>query len=468
MFRWVIHRLASVLPPAIDSDSERMRFSTTQKRLFLRETRFLFFSANGPVEFCLRPAHIVATFSGGMGLVAVFFLSPALPSLYSSSSLPSSISAMKHLTTLFPLPSVLTEQEETVTNWISVFKETFIAPHLTATQNQTSLPQPETLHAQDTGAEQIIKKMADKAKNGKERLGEQEISLLDLRQAMIINPSEYSDIEEPNDELVITSAGLPDHAPIDEARLSVLSRAEQTKNIIALPVARPAPEPMNPEFVSFDGLTNPPIQSPEIKLHRRFANVMSEVDRIEAMLDNLGITPDREPERWNPAFTAADKHVSALYLYRDSWRELLHMLPLQAPLRYYYVTSPYGMRTNKKTGITRFHHGVDLAGTWKAKLRPPASGVVTFAGRDGGFGKVVRVQHAHGIETVYAHLSSVLVSKGSFVTTQDVIGTMGNTGHSDGMHLHYEIRVDGKSKDPEDFFGYGHKLTITGALAGEM
>ena len=139
------------------------------------------------------------------------------------------------------------------------------------------------------------------------------------------------------------------------------------------------------------------------------------------MLDKLGITPDSEPEQWNPELAAAEEHVPALYLYRDSWRELLHMLPLQAPLRYYYVTSPYGMRTNKKTGVTRFHHGVDLAGTWKAKLRPPASGVVTFSGRDGGFGKVVRVQHAHGIETVYAHLSSVLVSKGSFVTTQDIL-----------------------------------------------
>ena len=53
MFSWVIHKLASVLPPAIDADSERMCFSTTQKRLFLRETRFLFFSDNGPVEFLI-------------------------------------------------------------------------------------------------------------------------------------------------------------------------------------------------------------------------------------------------------------------------------------------------------------------------------------------------------------------------------------------------------------------------------
>ena len=159
--------------------------------------------------------------------------------------------------------------------------------------------------------------------------------------------------------------------------------------------------------------------------------------------------------------------MSALYLYRDNWRELLHMLPLQAPLRYYYVTSPYGMRTNKKTGVLGFIMALISQAHGKLSCAPPSSGIVTFAGRDGGFGKVVKVQHAHGIETVYAHLSSVLVSKGSFVTPQDILGTMGNTGHSDGMHLHYEIRIDGKSKDPEDFFAYGHKLSIIGALSGK-
>ena len=461
MFRWVIHRLASVLPPTVDSDSEQMRFSTTQKRLFLRETRFLFFSANGPVEFCLRPAHILAGFSGGVGIVAIIFLAPALPSLPSLSPLPT-VSAVKQLTTLFPLPSDSKDREEASSEWTSVLKGSLTSAFLNSqpptAQSQTSLNATDILPTLDTPEEPA----------SRQNNGESETSLLALRQAIIIGPPEYTDIEEPNDELINTLVDVPEDASIGGAGSSDLAITKQKTNTIALPVARPKAEPMDPEFVSFDGLTNPPIQTPQMKLHRRFANVMSEVDRIEVMLDRLGITPDREPEQWNPAFTAAQEHVSALYLYRDSWRELLHMLPLQAPLRYYYVTSPYGMRTNKKTRVSRFHHGVDLAGTWKAKLRPPASGIVTFAGRDGGFGKVVRVQHAHGIETVYAHLSSVLVSKGSFVTAQDVIGTMGNTGYSDGMHLHYEIRIDGQSKDPEDFFAYGHKLTITGTLSGEM
>lgn len=448
MFSWVIHRLASVLPPAIDSRSEQMRFSTTQKRLFLRETRFLFLSANGPVEFCLRPAHIFSGFSGGVGLFALIFLAPALPSLPSLYSLPS-LGFIEQFVTLMPMKSEHTGSKDNETSWPSLFKDsvttTLLAPHLPSSQEQIHLPALEGLTGQELPLTHGI---------------EQKTSLMALRQAIMKNPSQYSDIEEPNDELIT--------APSDFQEDVLLAPEKKSVKAIAIPIARPAAEPMEPEFVSFDGLDNPPIQTPKMKLHRRFANVLTEVERIEIMLNRLGITPDNAPEQWNPALSASEKHVPALYLYRDSWRELLHMLPLQAPLRYYYVTSPYGMRTNKKTGLTRFHHGVDLAGTWKAKLRPPASGVVTFAGRDGGFGKVVRVQHANGIETVYAHLSSILVSKGSFVTKQDILGTMGNTGHSDGMHLHYEIRIDGRSKDPEDFFAYGHKLTITGALSGEM
>ena len=462
MFRWVIHRLASVLPPAIDSNSKQMRFSTTQKRLFLRETRFLFFSAAGPVEFCLRPAHILTGFGGGVGLAILIFLSPTLPSLPSLSSLPSIIS-VKQLATLIHLPYERKYQEGKDSDGTSEIKTSvtskFLKPDLPSADDKTDLSEQDTLPT----APQILSEQETK-----QSTGEANTTLLALPQAIIIDSLEYSDIEEPNDELITTPVDRAGDLPFDEAGTSDLAATEKTPDTITAPTSRPATEPMDPEFVNFDGLNYPPLQTPQIKLHRRFANVMSEVNRIEVMLDRLGITPDRTPEQWNPSFTATEEHVSALYLYRDNWRELLHMLPLQAPLRYYYVTSPYGMRTNKKTGVTRFHHGVDLAGTWKAKLRPPSSGIVTFAGRDGGFGKVVKVQHAHGIETVYAHLSSVLVSKGSFVTPQDILGTMGNTGHSDGMHLHYEIRVDGKSKDPEDFFAYGHKLSIIGALLGEM
>ena len=452
MIRWMIHKLASVLPPVIDADSTEMRFSTTQRRLFLKETRFLFFSQNGPIELALRPGHILASIGGGAGLAVFVFLSPGLLS----------VAALPSFTSL--IPSALVEARN----------ELSVPPRHATEQAQTiqtasgvSLPLMSrliTVFSADRAAEvaQTGPETAPTVPQSTDILPASRLAEPPLppdTAVAVRAPTNFSTIEEPNDELIT--------GPIPEQEKAGLHTASAQISI-ALPAARPAPEPMDPEFVAFDGLGIPPVQTDDVRLNRRFANVLSEIGRIEAMMNVLGITPEGAPGPWDTRLTPAEEHIPALYMYRDSWREILDMIPLKAPLRYYYVTSPYGMRTNKKTGVTRFHHGVDLAGTWKARLRPSASGVVTFAGRDGGFGNVVRVEHAHGIETVYAHLSSVAVSTGSFVTPQDVLGTMGNTGHSDGMHLHYEIRIDGQSVDPEDFFAFGHRLSVTGKLESDL
>ena len=104
MIRWVLHKLAPVLPPLIDAESTRMRFSTTQRRLFLKETRFLFFSQNGPVELALRPGHILAGISGGAGLAALVLLSPGL----------SSVTPLSGFASLLPDASVIRQQESAV------------------------------------------------------------------------------------------------------------------------------------------------------------------------------------------------------------------------------------------------------------------------------------------------------------------------------------------------------------------
>ena len=159
---------------------------------------------------------------------------------------------------------------------------------------------------------------------------------------------------------------------------------------------------MDPEFVGLDSLAKAPYLDSRIQLHRLFADYLSQARQVERIIERFDIRLDNTPDSWPLAAEPADALVSRLFLHRDSWIKVLNQLPLKSPLRYYYITSPYGMRTNKKTGVTRFHHGIDLAGTWRAELRPSASGVVSFAGRDGSFGKIVRVRHAHNIETVYA------------------------------------------------------------------
>ena len=451
MIRWMIRKLAFVLPPAIDADSQQMRFSTTQKRLFLRETRFLFLSERGPVELALRPGMVLTSLGSGAALICLIMFAPAMSVSSWMTTLPS-VPALSQLAGLSPLKTDNQQPVQTANSFSLSFDGSSLAALLEGLKPGDEIRSGTSQPAPALPAMQLNEPPGQ----AKTVLGQ--TTLAQTRLAARRQPN-FTDIDEPTDELILDPL---DRQP-DKSPEPVIAAAS-----IAVPAARPAPEPMDPEFVHFDGINRPPLQSEQVRMHRRFANVLAEVDRIEVMLNQLGITPDGLPQPWDNAKQPDEQHLPALYMHRDNWREILHLIPLNAPLRYYYVTSPYGMRTNKKSGLRRFHHGVDLAGTWKAQLRPSASGVVTFAGRDGGFGKVVRIEHAHGIETVYAHLSSVQVSKGSFVTPQDILGTMGNTGRSDGMHLHYEIRINGQSKDPEDFFSFGHRLTLTGALAGDL
>ena len=154
------------------------------------------------------------------------------------------------------------------------------------------------------------------------------------------------------------------------------------------------------------------------------------------------------------------KRLDLLAIYKNA----LEFIPLKPPMEHYYVTSKYGNRKHPVTKKWRFHHGIDLAGTWQENIKVSADGIVTFAGYHGSFGKVVRINHNYGIRTTYGHLAKILVKKGQIVSEGLVIGKMGRTGRVDGAHLHYEISVNGKSKDPAIYFKIGRKLLSRNSL----
>ena len=127
-------------------------------------------------------------------------------------------------------------------------------------------------------------------------------------------------------------------------------------------------------------------------------------------------------------------------------------------MEHYYVTSKYGNRKHPVTKKWRFHHGIDLAGTWQENIKVSADGIVTFAGYHGSFGKVIRINHNYGIKTTYGHLAKILVKKGQIVSEGQVIGKMGRTGRVDGAHLHYEIKVYNKARNPYPFLKIGKNV----------
>lgn len=110
----------------------------------------------------------------------------------------------------------------------------------------------------------------------------------------------------------------------------------------------------------------------------------------------------------------------------------------------YRFTSGFGMRRHPVSGGRRMHNGTDMAGARGTKIVATGDGVVTFAGRQSGYGNLVKIRHAQGFETYYAHLHRINVKSGQKVSRGQKIGGMGNTGGSTGVHLHYEIRIGGK------------------------
>jgi len=125
----------------------------------------------------------------------------------------------------------------------------------------------------------------------------------------------------------------------------------------------------------------------------------------------------------------------------------LSSTPTIAPVRGLF-TDGFGTRRDPFTGRWAAHRGVDISARRRTPVVAPADGVVTFAGWEGGFGRVVRVSHGFGFTTVFGHLDKLLAEPGDEVKRGETIGLLGSSGRSTGPHLHYEVHLDGKAVDP--------------------
>ena len=114
-----------------------------------------------------------------------------------------------------------------------------------------------------------------------------------------------------------------------------------------------------------------------------------------------------------------------------------------------WVTSGFGPRVSPFTGLMAMHDGLDIGAPPNSPIKSPASGVVTVIGFDPKMGNVVNVDHGHGIQTQYGHLARYLVRQGQRVKRGEIIGLVGNTGLSTGPHLHYMVKVNGRTVNPQ-------------------
>ena len=121
---------------------------------------------------------------------------------------------------------------------------------------------------------------------------------------------------------------------------------------------------------------------------------------------------------------------------------------LSAPVTFSRVSSGFENRFHPVLKQWRRHLGTDFAAPTGTPARTVGDGVVAFSGVQNGYGNVVFVQHRNNTETVYAHLSRLLVKRGDNVSQGQTIGLVGSTGWATGPHLHFEVRVNGVQRDP--------------------
>lgn len=148
-----------------------------------------------------------------------------------------------------------------------------------------------------------------------------------------------------------------------------------------------------------------------------------------------GEEPDPDSLRANSILERMDR----MNLYRIAVDKLPLAMPVKSSFRY---TSGFGKRWG------RMHSGTDFASSYGTPVYATADGVVTFAGWLSGYGRLVKIEHAFGFETRYAHQSKLRVKVGQKVSRGERIGDMGNSGNSTGTHLHYEVRKGGTAKNP--------------------
>jgi murein DD-endopeptidase MepM/ murein hydrolase activator NlpD len=140
----------------------------------------------------------------------------------------------------------------------------------------------------------------------------------------------------------------------------------------------------------------------------------------------------------------------SLLKYLEGQRNLLACTPAIRPTRG-WTTSRFGYRVSPFTGMREFHKGLDIANRKGTPIVATADGVVSSVAYRGLLGKVITINHGHGMVTRYAHISKATKKRGESVKRGETIATIGNSGRSTGPHLHYEVHLNGVPVNPKKY-----------------
>tara|TARA_A100001391_G_scaffold141050_2_gene98946 strand:+ start:5347 stop:6480 length:1134 start_codon:yes stop_codon:yes gene_type:complete len=192
-------------------------------------------------------------------------------------------------------------------------------------------------------------------------------------------------------------------------------------------------------------------------------------NEIVSGLRGIGIEPELTADGVGGPFIPADGEpgsiieeanavADALARYQSARRALLNA-PIQPPLDgTATITSTFGNRTDPFLKRAAFHSGIDFRAATGTPVLAAAGGTVSFAANNGGYGKMVEIDHGNGLTTRYAHMSQIAVIVGQTIAGGQQLGLAGSTGRSTGPHVHFEVRKAGSAIDPSRFIAAGRTL----------
>ena len=175
------------------------------------------------------------------------------------------------------------------------------------------------------------------------------------------------------------------------------------------------------------------------------ANISNRITEIEMNVNSLSRKVKLELSSYNSLYEVVRNHS-----------DNLKYVPSIRPVQTGYLGSGFGYREDPFNGNTRFHYGQDIAVNSGTKVYAPADGKIKYAANQGGYGKVVKIDHSNGYRTIFAHLSKINVKAGMKVKRGDLIALSGNSGRTVGPHLHYEVHHYGAPQNPLDYFFSGY------------
>ncbi len=133
-------------------------------------------------------------------------------------------------------------------------------------------------------------------------------------------------------------------------------------------------------------------------------------------------------------------------------QDSLAYLPALRPILKGFISSGFGRRMHPIFHVYKHHDGIDFSAKRGTPIYATADGIVKYSGVNGGYGRMVMIDHLYGFQTRYGHMSKILVRKGQKVKRGEKIGEVGNSGISTAPHLHYEVRFHGNPINPRSYY----------------